>query len=182
LWRLLLFLLLSVGSYLAHAVLDGEISNIKQESPELFSGEIKPYKVIEDYNSPTGRPGDIEDESKVYYTKEDRMILDERKRLLGPLPFLSGFCGFLSIGSAIIFIALLYFKIDDWREERRIKSNKKKQEAENERICRINQAFIDKVENIIESHESLGTAITYREVLEIRKEMKDMIRVGDTNF
>jgi hypothetical protein len=173
--KLLLFFFMAVGLYFAHSILDDDIVNIKQKNTELFSGEIEPYKVIEGYDSPTGLSRDIEDNSKWYYTKEDQIILDERNRILGPLPLLNGTSLVLSIGSAIAFIVLLYFKIDDWREERlekrRIESNKKKKDAEDERLYRINQAFIEKVENIIESHESLGTAMAYREVQEIRTEM-----------
>ncbi|MFJ5762747.1 hypothetical protein ACIQAA_27185 [Neobacillus sp. NPDC093182] len=179
--RILFVLCLLIGSFFAHNALANEISNIKKEHPEWFSQNIKPYKVVEDYNSPTGRPGDIEDNSKAYYTKEDQQVLDERKRVLGPIPFLSSFSGFLSIGSAIVFLVLLYLKIDDYLEEKRLKTIKINQELHQEKIRQINKHFIEKVEGIIKIHEASGTAMSYKEVIAIRTEKDNTIHSFSTN-
>ncbi|MFJ5716930.1 hypothetical protein [Neobacillus sp. NPDC093127] len=150
--------------------------------------------MIEDYNFvPNGRSGEFEDNSKVYYTKEDQKILDERDRILGPLPFLSGFCFFLAIGSAIVFFVLSYLKVSDgWEkvsnswEERRQKANKIKQEAfqkaQQEKISQINQNFIEKVENIIKKHEISGTAMSSQEALARRTEMNNTINSFSTKI
>lgn len=177
--RILFVLCLLIGSYFAHNALDHEINNIEQKHPELFADEIKPYKVIEDYNFvPNGRSGELDDNSKVYYTKTDQQVLDERKRVLGPIPFLSGFCGFLAISSAVVFIFLLYMKISDGLEIMQLSTNKKKQEAyqkvHEENIRQINQNFIEKVENIIKSHESSGTFMTNQEVNALRTELNNI--------
>ncbi|WP_223588226.1 hypothetical protein [Neobacillus bataviensis] len=171
----LLFLFISLFSFFSYGGFSVAVSNIEKQHADLFSGDIKPYKVIEDYYSSTGLPGDVEDESKVYYTKNDQEILNERKRVLGPLPLLGAVFGILSIASGIAFIVLLYVRISDLIDEKRKEKREKmiqvsvEKGIENEKE-QIRQ-FIEKLEKMIERHESSGTIITDDEISNIRKEM-----------
>jgi hypothetical protein len=178
--RILIYFCLFVGAFFARNALESEINNIEQKHHDLFANEIKPYKVDEDYNFvPNGRGGEFEDNSKVYYTEEDQKILDERDRILGPLPYLSILCFILTIGGAIVFSVLLYSKITDVTEKRQEKIGKIKgealQKAHQEKITQINQDFIKKVETIIRSHETSGTAMSHQEMLTLLAEMNNTI-------
>ncbi|OLS38594.1 hypothetical protein [Bacillus sp. MRMR6] len=183
--RILFVLCVFIGSFFAYDALENEIRNIEQKHSELFAADIKPYKVIEDYDFvPNGRSGEIEDNSTVFYTKQDQQILDERKRLLGPLPFLSGVCLFLAIGGALSFLVLTYLKVSDSWEERQLKVRRLKREAyekeHQEKLSQINQNFIEKVENAIKKHETAGTAMSFQEVQALRTELDNTINSYNT--
>jgi hypothetical protein len=184
--RILLFLCLSIGSFFAFQALENEISNIEQNHPELFGFEIEPYKVTEDLDYvPDGRAGYIENDITYFYTDEDQAILDERERVLGMLPLLSGICKILAIGGAIVFLGSLYLKVSDMLDERRKKSNQidyqnviQNEEERNQN----NQKFIEKVKMIIQKHESSGTFMSNQEMSELYAELDKSIKSYQTRI